>query len=144
MSIEKAGPLSGSFTSKTEHVKIARLSTVPEVGIYWFTPDKSMILYASSIPISEGLPYGEWIISPDDHYHEWEKLVRSGFLDSYPRCIRDNYAALPRGRVSYHVPTSAFVVYHGSWLRKPHRLLINDYFHLPPTTLYELDDHYEL
>lgn len=41
------------------------------VGIYWLTPDHSHILIASRTPITAGLVYGDWLISPDGHYEFW-------------------------------------------------------------------------
>lgn len=113
------------------------------VGIYWLTPDRSHILLASRTPITAGLIYGDWFISPDGHYEFWQQQSKSQPLSNYPKAIRNDYAVLPRGRVSFHVPTSTYVVYHGNWFKPIHKALLNAYFHLPhSSTRYEYDEHY--
>jgi hypothetical protein len=115
------------------------------VGIYWLTPDHAHILIASRTPVTDGLAYGDWLISPDGHYEFWRKHSKIQPLSNYPKSIRNDYAALPRGRVSYHVPTSMYVVYHGNWLKPIHKALLNAYFHLPHSaTRYEYDEHYTI
>ncbi len=117
------------------------------VGIFWLAPDLSGILYGASTPMPEGLDHGSFKIAPEDHYREWDKLNRVGFLkeQGLPKSLRDDYALVPRGRVSYNKVTSRYEVYIGNWLQPKHKALINSYFRLPfSATDYIPDEHYNL
>ena len=123
------------------------LPTVPQVAIFWFTPDLSGILCSSSLPVAEGELYGDYRIFPTSHFDHWEHLDREGFFRTVglSRVLRDDYSAVPRGRVSFHIPSSRFKVYIGSWLQPHHADLIRLYFCLPASaTDFEHDDHYDI
>lgn len=117
----------------------------PQVGIFWMTPDRGAIFYASKNDLSEGQAYFDWIIARNDHAVLWESLRSSGKLMGLPRVYWDDYSLLPRGRVSYNTKTLRYLVYHGNWLSVKNRTLIIDAFHLPKwLTDFELDEHYML
>lgn len=69
------------------------------VGIFWLTPDLEAILVARSIPVENGERYGDFMISPLDHYSEWEHLAAQGMLRAIPSSLRSDYETVPRGRV---------------------------------------------
>jgi hypothetical protein len=120
---------------------------VPQVGIFWLKPDLSGILCGSTLPVAEGELYGDYRINPTSHFDYWEHLNREGFLRTagLSHVLRDDYCAVPRGRVSFHIPSGRFKVYVGSWLQPRHADLVRLYFYLPTdTTDLEHDDHYDL
>jgi len=82
---------------------------VPQVGIFWLKPDLSGILCGSTLPVAEGELYGDYRINPTSHFDYWEHLNREGFLRTagLSHVLRDDYCAVPRGRVSFHIPRAA-------------------------------------
>jgi hypothetical protein len=127
--------------------KFDDLPAVPKIGIFWFTPDLSGILCGSALPVDEGERYGDYRIFPTSHFDHWEQLNREGFLRTvgFSRVLRDDYSAVPRGRVSFHITSGRFKVYVGSWLQPCHADLVRLYFYLPTSaTDFEHEDHYDL
>ena len=115
------------------------------IGIFWLTPDLDSILVARSLPVEEGERYGDFLISPLEHYSEWEHLAAQGMLRAIPSSLRSDYETVPRGRVSYDTTRSHSIVYHGNWLQPRHRAMINARFRLVHSiTDYVFDEHYVL
>ncbi len=136
-----------SLAERADRIRMYRLSSAPEIGIFWLNPTKTKILYGNCIPMPEGLDHGDFKISAVDHFSEWERLNKDGFLkeQGLPKSLRDDYALVPRGRVSYNKVTSRYEVYIGNWLQPKHKALINSYFRLPfSATDYIPDEHYNL
>ena len=107
--------------------------------------DRGSFFYVSSIDVSEGQPYGDWVISWEDHATLWDQLSESGELNLLSRKYRADYALLPRGRVSFNKKTALFTVYHGNWMNVNHTQMILDRFNLDPSlTILENDRHYKI
>src|SRR5208337_1083898 len=119
-----------SLAERASRIRMYRLSSAPEIGIFWLNPSMTKIFYGNCIPMPEALDHGDFKISAVDHFSEWERLDKLGFLkeQGLSKFLRDDYALVPRGRVSYNKVTSHYEVYHGNWLQPKHKALINSYF----------------
>ena len=102
-----------SLAERADRIRMYRLSSAPEIGIFWLNPSKTKILYGNCVPMPEGLDHGDFKISAVDHFSEWERLNKLGFLkeQGLPKSLRDDYALVPRGRVSYNKVASRYEVY---------------------------------
>jgi len=115
------------------------------IGIFWMAPDLASILVALDLPLCQGEYYGDFIISPCDHYGEWERLASQGMLKAIPKCLWDTYEKVPRGRVSYDTVRCHSIVYHGDWLQPRHKAMILARFRLVHSrTDFVFDEHYVL
>jgi hypothetical protein len=75
---------------------------VPQVGIFWFLPDR---LLAFGVPYSEGEKYGDFLNTSDGHCETWEQLRKtSGKLP-------EDYTSYRRGRIVYRIKDQKFLVY---------------------------------
>ncbi len=112
---------------------------IGEVGIWWFYNGD---LIKSSIPLTEGVEYGDFINGLTDHYPFLERvrMYYNRVLSGY------EYEEIPRGRVVYNKTTETFVVYTSARLIKDKNLrsLVLRKFKLPATaTQFIQDAHYE-
>lgn len=115
------------------------------IGIFWISPDGSCFFHAETIDVSEGMMYGDWIISKNDHVYVWEELEETGFLKTLHKRYKDEYYLLPRGRVSFNTINSKYYVYHGNWIKESHKKMIFDRYELnEANTVFEFDKHYVL
>lgn len=73
----------------------------PEVGIFWLLP--SGVFLKSSLPASEGIPYGDFVNGPSDHYRFWEQLRPHA-----PALQGLEYNEVPRVRINYHRPSGTY------------------------------------
>jgi hypothetical protein len=115
------------------------------IGIFWLTPDCCDLFYKTMQMLDEAQPYGDWIISPNDHYAVWDELEQAGKLNTLPVNLRPEYFYIPRGRVSYHTVDKTFVVYHGNWLNDILKCKICTAYKLDiAQTRFVIDEHYNL
>ena len=115
------------------------------VGIFWLIPDLSDFFYVEKTDVHSAQKYGQWLISKEDHNSVWEKLKQSGHLKYLPKCYKDEYWKLPRGRLSFNVMLSKYYVYHGNWFLKKHAKIIEKEFALSAEdVVYEEDEHYHI
>lgn len=114
------------------------------VGIFWLTRNLKDFFHVSAQKVTEGQLYGDWIISKDDHATLWEWLYKSGELNTIPRIHREDYAILPRGRVSFNRNTYTYIVYCGEWITDSIKTAVINRFDLSVSaTIFEIDGHYE-
>lgn len=88
----------------------------PSVGIWWFYYGE--VLFADSVAVENGLPYGECITGLSDHAEFWEQLLKNGELDKIPQNLQSEYFYIPRGRVVFHKDTGRFTILHGGLKKK--------------------------
>ena len=113
----------------------------PSVGIWWFYYDD--ILFADTIKLEKGLPYGDCITGLSDHADFWDKLEASEELEKLPQILRSEYFFIPRGRVVFHKDTRRFTILHGG-LKKSELNKIRKFFCLPKKlTDFDTDYHYK-
>ena len=116
--------------------------TKPSVGIWWFYYDD--ILFADSVEVEKGLPYGDCITGLSDHADFWDKLSVEGKLSALPQPLRSEYFYIPRGRVVFHKDTGRFTILHGV-LKKRELNKIRKFFCLMrELTDFDTDFHYKL
>lgn len=115
----------------------------PKVGIFWIY--RHAVVFKHSVPLSEGLHYGDAVTGIKDHADYWEELRVSGEFERLrlPEELCEEYFSIPRGRVVYHSETQKFSVYHGNNISKSDLKLVQKEFNLPPAkTVFEEDLHY--
>lgn len=67
----------------------------PEVGVFWILPNKDLLKF--SVPLSQGIDYGQFIVGTTDHFRIWEEM--RAYL---PASVKTKeYDEVPRGRVSF-------------------------------------------
>lgn len=112
-----------------------------EVGIFWI--HRGRVVFKSALPVGEGLPYGDCVNGERDHADYWEELAGKGELGRLPPGLREEYFALPRGRVVYHRDTGRFCVLHGNNVSARELRAVARSFALPgKTTEFVRDIHY--
>ena len=112
-----------------------------KLGIFWIY--RHEVFFSHSVPIADGLPYGEAITGTKDHADYWEELRSAGELSVLPHHLQDEYFSIPRGRVVYHKDTQKFYVYHGNNVTKSDLQKVAKLFDLPKeSTSFEQDLHY--
>lgn len=78
-----------------------RVQGVGEVGIFWLLPGKNMLV--SSVPVDLGERYADFVILAQPHESHWR------FLQPHAPALQGReYDEVPRGRVSFNVPTGKF------------------------------------
>ncbi|WP_296328194.1 hypothetical protein [uncultured Treponema sp.] len=87
-----------------------------KLGIFWIY--RHEVIFSHSVPLADGLPYGEAITGTKDYADYWEELRSVGELSVLPHHLQDEYFSIPRGRVVYHTYTQKFYVYHGNNVTK--------------------------
>jgi hypothetical protein len=110
----------------------------PEVGIFWLHGKK---LLKHSVPLEEGMEYGDFINGPLGHYEFWEK---NG--NRMPGLQDREYDQVPRGRVVYSGKEQTFFVYSSRKLiaDTENRKILLEAFHLTEeTVVFRSDEHYE-
>ncbi|MBO5137540.1 MAG: hypothetical protein J6B81_03465 [Spirochaetaceae bacterium] len=113
----------------------------PEVGIFWIYHGR--IIFKNSVPVEQGIPYGEAINGHKDHCDYWDELDEQGKLEWLPLTFRSEYFSLPRGRVVYHRDTNSFCVLHGNNVSLWDLYCVTKSFNLPKSnTTFEQDIHY--
>lgn len=120
------------------------------VGIFWAVPapgGTQLVTQASSLADAE--PYGDNLTHPNGHYEAWSAWQRLGPIGlvrhGLPAAIAwHEYEELPRGRVVFSVPDTAFTVYADCRLLEPAmQARIFATFRLPGTaTTWRTDPHY--
>ena len=114
---------------------------LPHVGIWWFYGGSPIFVH--SVPLSQGLHYGDAITGIKDHAGYWEELRESGKLSDLPPKLHDEYFSIPRGRVVYHEATRIFTVYHGNNISKKELEMVRSIFDQPKhMTCFVQDIHY--
>lgn len=114
---------------------------VPSVGIWWFYNDE--VFYAATVPVEQGLRYGDCITGLHDHAETWDKLSKENKLLELPKSLRSEYFYIPRGRVVFHTDSKRFTILHGN-LKKRQLERIRKYFCLTrKQTDYDTDFHYQ-
>jgi hypothetical protein len=116
-------------------------SPEPEVGIFWTNEGK--LFHLESAPISKAVHTRVSVDYANGHYASWFVMGKRGILDSLPPHMRDEYDAIPRGRVVYLFARKTFVIYHGDDYNPTIQEEIVRRLHLP-ADLYtdEIDEHY--
>ena len=113
----------------------------PHVGIFWFYGGK--IIFCHSVPLSEGVTYGDAVTGIKDHADYWEELRKESLLSALSEEKRNEYFSIPRGRVVWHKDSEKFFVYHGGNIPKSGLQKIARKFRLPQgKTVFEQDLHY--
>lgn len=116
-----------------------------KVGIYWLTRQLDAFFIALTYDLDSGLPYGKWIISPEDHATYWDAHRQELPISSLSRLFQEEYYRLPRGRVSFDTESHRYTVYHGNWLSPAIKKLLRQGFDLKANkTVFEFDLHYSL
>ncbi|MDD6962164.1 MAG: hypothetical protein PUI64_04595 [Treponema succinifaciens] len=114
----------------------------PSVGIWWFYYGE--VLFADSVAVENGLPYGECITGLSDHAEFWKQLLKNGELDKIPQNLQSEYFYIPRGRVVFHKDTGRFTILHGG-LKKRELNKIRKFFCLQKElTDFDTDFHYKI
>ena len=112
-----------------------------KLGIFWIY--RHEVFFSYSVPLADGLPYGEALTGTKDHADYWEELRSAGELSVLPHHLQDEYFSIPRGRVVYHTDTQKFYVYHGNNVTKSDLQKVAKLFCLPKeSTSFEQDLHY--
>jgi hypothetical protein len=115
------------------------------IGIFWLFPDGMELFYTWTERKEDGERYFDWLISSKDHAKEWESLGERHALDTLPRRFRKEYAALPRGRVSFSVSAECYVIYHGDWINDRIKAAICRTYRLEESDhRFEYDQHYDV
>ena len=115
--------------------------TEPRVGIFWTW--KGQLFHAESCPLSRGVRTTVSIDYPIGHYNAWFLMERRGLLNRLPPELRDEYDAIPRGRIIYHLNREAFIIYHGDEYGPAMQATLMEMFRLPADTVVdEVDMHY--
>lgn len=113
----------------------------PHVGIFWFYGGK--IIFRHSVPLAEGVAYGDAVTGTKDHADYWEALRAEGLLAALPEDKREEYFSVPRGRVVWHGDSGKFSVYHGGNIPTAGLRKVAREFCLPQDkTVFEQDLHY--
>lgn len=123
-------------------------SEKPQLGIFWFNPEKWFLFGVSKMDADECLSQNHTTY-PKLHKTFWQKQhyrararndVQSMYYDEH------NYTLIPRGRVFYN--GGKYVVKVGSWLKELDLQrfsdLIQDEFNLPDNFEFEIDSHWDL
>ena len=112
------------------------------IGIYWFYQEELFAAFTQAVEAGEQSAVA--VDSTFSHWHEWEVLRERGQLLSLPEELRDEYDAIPRGRVLFRVKTGVFVILHGSEFSRTQQESVIDRFGLTrqPVTD-EWDEHYD-
>jgi hypothetical protein len=108
----------------------------PQVGIFWA---EGKTIHAHTVPLSEGLDYGDCVNGPLDHVDYWPELERQ-----HPQLRGREYFELPRGRVVYRRGERCFAVLMDASLHTPKvRAALKTRFQLPSRGCrFERDSHY--
>ena len=116
-------------------------SPEPEVGIFWTYEGR--LFHLESAPISKAVHTRVSVDYANGHYASWFVMGKRGILDSLPPHMRDEYDAIPRGRIVYLFSRKTFVIYHGNDYNPTIQSTIVKRLHLPEG-LYvdEIDEHY--
>lgn len=121
--------------------------TKPQLGIFWFEPEKGELLFPQgcdydSIKADGLVTFGKL------HQTFWRKEAFKAKAKGEKNSIfyRD-YTQIPRGRIFYNTETGQFSVKVGSWY-KPYeqqlRALLVLEFNLPENFVFDVDIHWEL
>ncbi|MGI8839538.1 MAG: hypothetical protein ACR2F8_01935 [Caulobacteraceae bacterium] len=93
-------------------------SAAPHVGIFWSVPVAAGAsrLLIDTEPLARAETYGDFLTHPRGHHEVWTAWRRlgTGWLKArgWPFAILTHeYEDFPRGRVVFHVSTSAFWIY---------------------------------
>ena len=111
---------------------------IGEVGIWWLYKGA---LIRSSVPITKGEEYGDFLNGHTDHYNFWDQVLRTN-----PDLLGYDYVDIPRGRVVYNKKTNTFIIYTSAMLVKNRNLrsLVLKNFNLDSNnTKFKQEDHYE-
>lgn len=115
----------------------------PAIGIFWIC-EGHIIPWKTALVEAE--TYGEVFICPDAHVDVWNELARAGILTrkyGVPSWALDDYALIPRGRLTYAPSQDLFVVLHGNRFSEKDRQMVVDTFGLHGQRVrYRFDDHY--
>ena len=119
------------------------------VGIFWFVAEGGQThLITDTTALDQAEPYGKFLTHAASHYDFWTKLqqrpataLQRQYGTAAPRLAE--YEDWPRGRIVYHQPTRAFIIYADRQLHLPtYRAQIQRTFNLPPDTPMRDDSHY--
>jgi len=114
-------------------------------GIFWITPNRKNIFFATTETLDKSEKYGNWLISKYNHFQKWEELEQLGYLNSLPIDVRSEYFYVPRGRVSYHTTENKFYIFHGNWLTEPLKKLLCKHYQLAvENVVFQNDEHYTI
>lgn len=89
--------------------------------------------------LSKAEEYAHFKIHSDDHIGVWERFQQKG---TAPADME--YEEAPRGRVSYNMKTSGFILLADKCILQKKRIvvIIRSAMNLPKTTKTQTDDHY--
>ena len=113
----------------------------PEVGIFWTFDGK--LFHLESSPVSKAVRTRVSVDYAVGHYAAWFMMEKKGLLSSLPPHMRDEYDAIPRGRVVFLFDQENYVIYHGDDYNEAIEAEIVDRLHLPEGGFREeVDEHY--
>lgn len=121
--------------------------TKPQLGIFWFDPDKGELLFPQgcdydSIHADGLVTFGKL------HQTFWKKEQFKAKAKGEKNSIfYQDYTQIPRGRVFYDTQTGKFSVKVGSWYKAHEevlRALLIVEFNLPEDFAFDVDNHWEL
>jgi hypothetical protein len=116
------------------------LPSTPRIGIFWLQVKDGhpSIFFSTPITLEFGQDYGDFLVSPADHWNLWEQLKSKGIVPK-----KSEYDDIPRGRVAYIKPEQKYKVFTGKWINPSYKSVISAEFRLaPPTTVWDTDLHY--
>jgi hypothetical protein len=122
-------------------VSESALSSTPRIGIFWFQVKNAQpsIFFSTPITLEFGQDYGDFIVSPSDHWNLWEQLKSK---DLVPK--ESEYTDIPRGRVAYYKPDKKYKVFTGKWISTQLKSIISQEFHISSkSTVWDTDIHYD-
>ena len=126
---------------ETKRSSVPETDPEPEVGIFWTWNGR--IFHIESAPESKAVHTRVSIDYAVGHYAAWFMMERRGILKRLPPHMRDEYDAIPRGRVVYLYEKQGYLVYHGDDFSDRLFQEICDRLHLPADRTYDaVDEHY--
>lgn len=123
-------------------------SDKPQLGIFWFNPEKNFLFGVSKMDADECIAEGHHTY-PKLHKTFWQKQhFRARAKNDTSSLYYDehNYTMIPRGRI--FLINNTFIVKVGDWFNNIDQdrfaELIQDEFNLPDDFIFEFDHHWNL
>ena len=109
----------------------------PRLGVFWYAESEWISI---DIKLQDGKTYGDNVITPVDHFSQWEKLRGEKKVPDV------EYEHYPRGRIKYNKPDRIWTVTADEDItgRAELREKILEIFCLPKEyTIFFTDEHYQ-